>query len=140
MIETFPAIEVIVTPYTAKTTVVTDETGLWAAMQKQDVGWFGIKPFASNSIFKGDSSPNSPHFEEDNRIARHAIRCILCNLAMTAPIPGLISPQQVDNVALAVKEPRTLSAEEKAELDQAMDRAWAQLPSHYQFLKDWEYV
>jgi hypothetical protein len=28
----------------------------------------------------------------------------------------------------------------KAELDWAMDRAWANLPSHYQFLKEWEYV
>jgi len=47
---------------------------------------------------------------------------------------------QVDNVALAVKERRELDAAEKAELDRAMDRAWANLPYHYQWLKDWEYV
>ena len=47
----------------------TDESGLWAAIKKHDVGWFGIKPFASNSLFKGDSSPKSPHAEEDNRLA-----------------------------------------------------------------------
>jgi neutral trehalase len=109
-------------------------------MQKADVGWFGIKPFASNSLFKGDSSPGSPHAEEDNRLARHAIRYILCNPAITAPIPGLITPQQVDNVTLAVKERRQLDAAEQVELERAMDRAWATLPSHYQFLKDWEYV
>jgi len=57
--------DVVLTPYTSKTKVVTDETGLWASIKKHDVGWFGIKPFASNSIFKGDSSPDSPHFEED---------------------------------------------------------------------------
>ncbi len=140
-IEKYPEqLEVICTPYTAKSKLVEDESGLWAAMKKQDVGWFGIKPFASNSLFKGNSAPDSPHAEEDNRIARLAIRYILCNPAITAPIPGLITPQQVDNVALAVKERRKLDAAERAELDRAMDRAWANLPSHYQWLKDWEYV
>ncbi len=109
LIEKYPEqFEVICTPYTAKTKVVEDESGLWAAMKKHDVGWFGIKPFASNSLFKGDSSPDSPHAEEDNRIARLALRYILCNPAITAPIPGLITPQQVDNAALAVAERREL--------------------------------
>ncbi len=97
-------------------------------MKKLDVGWFGIKPFASNSVFKGDSSPKSPHAEEDNRIARLAMRAILCNPAITAPIPGLITPQQVDNAALAVKERRELDHAERAELERVMDRAWANLP------------
>jgi len=141
MIETYPdQMEIILTPYTAKTKMVSDEAGLWAALKKHDVGWFGIKPFASNSIFQGDSSPDSPHAEHDNRLARLTIRYILCNEAITAPIPGLISQQQVDNVCLAVKERRELDLEEKAELDRATDRAWANLPSNYQWLKDWEYV
>jgi len=133
-------LEVICTPYTASTKVVTDEDGLWAAMKKHDVGWFGIKPFASNSLFRGDSSPGNPHAEEDSRLARLAIRYILCNPAITAPIPGLITLDQVDNVALAVMERRELDKEEKAELDRAMDRAWANLPSTYRWLKNWEYV
>lgn len=141
LIEKYPAqMEVVCTPYTAKTKVVEDASGLWATMKKHEVGWFGIKPFASNSVFKGDSSPDSPTREEDNRIARLAIRCILCNPAITAPIPGLVTRDQVDNVALAVKERRELDGAEKAELERAMDRAWATLPPHYQWLKDWEYV
>ena len=129
LIEEYPqAMDIVVTPYTARTKVVADEDGLWAAMKKHEVGWFGIKPFASNSIFKGDSSPQSPTREEDSRLARLTIRCILCNPAITAPIPGLISPEQVDNVALAVMERRELDEREKAELDRAMDRAWASLP------------
>lgn len=141
IIETYPEqMEVILTPYTAKTKLVTDESGLWATLKKYDVGWFGIKPFASNSVFKGDSSPTSPHFEEDNKIARLAIRYILCNPAITAPIPGLISAQQVDNVCSAVKERRQLDLKEKADLKNAMERAWANLPANYQWLKDWEYV
>jgi aryl-alcohol dehydrogenase-like predicted oxidoreductase len=141
LIEKYPQqLEVICTPYTAKTKVVTDESGLWAAMKKHDVGWFGIKPFASNSLFQGDSRPGNPHAEEDNRMARLAIRSILCNPAITAPIPGLITEEQVDNMALAIKERRELDQGEQAQLDQAMERAWANLPSNYQWLKDWEYV
>ncbi len=141
IIEEYPdQVEVILTPYTARSKLVTDESGLWAALKRYDVGWFGIKPFASNSVFKGDGSPNSPHFEEDNKIARLAIRYILCNPAITAPIPGMISIQQVDNIAQAVKERRVLDLTEKAQLDEAMDRAWASLPPNYQWLKNWEYV
>lgn len=141
LIEKYPQqLEVIVTPYTARTKVIEDESGLWAAMKKMDVGWFGIKPFAGTSLFKGDSSPDSPHAEEDSRLARLTLRYILCNPRITAPIPGLITEAQVDNAALAVKERRELDAQEKAELDRAMDRAWANLPYHYQWLKDWEYV
>ncbi|HAK94124.1 MAG TPA: hypothetical protein DCM87_03735 [Planctomycetes bacterium] len=141
LIETYPnEIEVVLTPYTAKTRTVSDETGLWAAITKADVGWFGIKPFASNSLFKGDSSPESPHAAEDNRLARLAIRSILCNGSITAPIPGLITVPQVDNMALAIKERRTLDAKEQAELDAAMDRAWASLPPDYRWLRDWECV
>ena len=142
MMETFPdVIDVVITPYTAKTkTLPDDEAGFFAAVKKCNCGFFGIKPFAGTSLFKGDSSPGNPHEEEDNRIARLAIRYILCNPAITAPIPGMINPQQVDNVAVAVAQRRALDVEEKAELDQAMDRAWANLPPRYQWLKDWEYV
>jgi len=140
-IEKYPdQMEVILTPYTARTKVVTDEDGLWATLRKHNVGWFGIKPFASNTVFKGDSTPESPHFEQDNKIARLAIRYILCNEAITSPMAGLITPQQVDNVALAVKERRELDVSERAMLDAAMERAWANLPANYQWLKNWEYV
>lgn len=141
LIDKFPdQLDVICTPYTAKTKVVEDEDGLWTAMKRCDVGWFGIKPFAGTSLFKGDSSPDSPHREEDDRLARLTLRYILLNPAITAPIPGLINEQQVDNAALAVMQRRELDPGEKAELEHAMDRAWASLPPHYQWLKDWEYV
>ncbi len=141
LIETYPdQMEVLLVPYTANTKLVTDETGLRATVKKYDVGWFGIKPFASNSLFKGDSSPGSPTFEEDNRLARLAIRYVLCNDAITAPIPGLITEQQVDNACLAVMERRELDNEEKDELARAMKRAWDGLPADYQWLRDWEYV
>ncbi len=140
MIKTYPSqMDVVVTPYTAKSKVVEKES-FFETVQTCKAGFFGIKPFASNSLFKGNSNPNSPTYEEDNRLARLAIRYILCNPAITAPIPGMISPQQVDNVALAVKERRELDKSERAELEAAMEIAWAKLPPNYEWLRDWEYV
>ena len=140
--ETFPdVIDVVITPYTARTKVRPDDpTGFFAAVQKCDCGFFVIKPFAGTSLFRGDSSPGNTHEEEDNRLARLAIRYILCNPAITAPIPCIITEQQIDNVALAVKDRRVLDVEERAELDRAMDRAWANLPPNHQWLREWEYI
>jgi aryl-alcohol dehydrogenase-like predicted oxidoreductase len=139
MIETYPDIvQVVVTPYTAKSKVAPTDS-LFEAVKKYDVGVFGIKPFSSNALFKGDSSPDSPHAEEDSRMARMAIRYILATNVITAPIPGLINTQQVDNMVKAVQE-RELDEAEAQELQEAMDKAWAKLPANYQWLKDWEYV
>ena len=140
LIETYPKIvDIIVTPYTAKTKEMPGDS-LFKTITKYKVGFFGIKPFADNELFKGDSSPGNPHAETDNRLARLAIRYILCNPTITAPIPGMINTQQVDNVAKAVAERRKLDVAEAKELEEAMDEAWAKLPPDYQWLKDWEYV
>lgn len=140
MIETYPeVVDVIVTPYTAKSKVLPKDS-VFDAIKKHDVGMFGIKPFASASLFKGSSSLDDPNAEEDNKRARLAIRYILGNPALTAPIPGLINIQQVDNVVKAVQERRTLDLAEAAELEQATDEMWARLPQNYQWLKDFEYV
>ncbi|MGD0089019.1 MAG: aldo/keto reductase [Planctomycetota bacterium] len=135
LIEKFPQqLEVILTPYTAGSTVLPKES-LFDAVQQQDVGVFGIKPFASNSLFKGDGSPNSPHAEEDSKRARLAIRCILANPAITAPIPGLISAAQVDNMVKAVKEGPGLTEAEAQHLQLACDEMWAGLPEEYRWLR-----
>lgn len=140
MIETYPQqIEVVLTPYTANSKVMPADS-LFEAVKKQDAGVFGIKPFASNSLFKGNSAIDSPHADEDDRRARLAIRYILGNPAITAPIPGMINAHQVENVVKAVQERRQLDRQESAELHQANQETWANLPAEYQWLKDWEYV
>ena len=139
-IETYTDVmEAVCTPYTARTKELPADS-LFETVRKHRVGVFGIKPFASNSLFKGDSSPDSPHAEADDQLARLTIRRILRNTAVTAPIPGLVSLHQVDNVAKAVTEPRNLDADETARLDRAMGEAWARLPDDYQWLKRWDYV
>ncbi|MBL7187568.1 MAG: aldo/keto reductase [Phycisphaerae bacterium] len=140
LIKTYPDIvQVVVTPYTAKSKVL-PRSSFFKAVQTHDVGILGIKPFASNSLFIGDGSPDNPNAEEDDRRARMATRYILNNPAITAPIPGLISTHQVDNMVLAVKERRELDLVERAELETIGDEMYARLPAEYQWLKDWEYV
>lgn len=139
MIEYFPQVQVVLTPYTARTKAKPTDS-LFDAIKKCDVGCFGIKPFASNSLFRGDSSPGSQHKQRDDDAARLAIRHILANDAITAPIPGLISMEQADNMAKAIQERRQLDATEAARLNRAMDEAWERLPEDYQWLKQWEYA
>ena len=140
MVEQYSSqMQVVLFPYTAASKQLPDDS-VFDAVKKHDTGVFGIKPFADNSLFAGDSSPSSPHAEEDDRRARLAIRYILGNPSITAPIPGLVSAHQVDNVAQAVAERRKLDRKEKAELDAAGRRMWANLRPDHQWLRDWEYV
>jgi len=140
LIEQYPEIvDSIVTPYTAKTKEMPGDS-LFKTIAKQKVGFFGIKPFSSNRLFKGDSTPGHPEAERDNKAARLAIRYILCNPVITGPIPGMINTHQVENVAKAVTERRQLDTAEARELEEAMDEAWAKLGPDYEWLKDWEYV
>ena len=145
LVRDFPIVSVIVTPYTAKSKEK-PQGSFFETVRKCDVGVFGIKPFASNSIFKGDSQPGNPHEKEDNEVARLALRYILCNDAIASPIPGLIFPHHVDNCAKAIEERRQLDlAARPAVLDdprlaRATDAMWGRLPANYQWLKEWECV
>lgn len=136
VIEQYPKqIEVALFPYTANSKELPDDS-VFEAIQKHDVGVFGIKPFADNSLFQGDGTTN----EEDDRRARLALRYILGNPRITAPIPGLASLHQVDNAALAVRERRKLNAKERSELENAGQRMWAKLRPGYEWLRAWEHV
>jgi aryl-alcohol dehydrogenase-like predicted oxidoreductase len=136
VIEQYPKqIEVALFPYTASSKELPDDS-VFEAIGKHDVGVFGIKPFADNSLFDGDGTANA----EDDRRARLALRYILGNPRITAPIPGLVSLHQVDNAALAVRERRKLDAKEQSELDRAGRRMWANLRPGYEWLRSWEYV
>ncbi|MCY2955332.1 MAG: aldo/keto reductase [Planctomycetota bacterium] len=140
LVEKYPdTIQVIVTPYTADSKVLPTDS-LFDAVKQHDVGVLGIKPFASNSLFKGTSALDDPNREEDDKRARLALRYILCNPAITAPIPGLINNHQVDNVVAVLKERRQLDLSEKAELDAATKEMWARLPEDYHWLNDWRHV
>jgi len=140
LIEQYPEqIQVALFPYTANTKQLPTDS-VFDTIRQYDIGVFGIKPFADQSLFSGNSSLNSPTAEQDDRLARLAIRYILGNPGITAPIPGMINTHQVDNAALAVRERRTLDTKEKAELEDAGRQMWARLRPGHEWLRDWEYV
>ena len=131
MIEYFPQIDAVCFPFTTMSKAAPTDS-VFPALKKQDVGAFGIKPFAAGSLFTKSS-------EENNKRARLALRYIL-RTNTVIPIPGLNTIAQVDNAVKAVKERRELDMKEKAHLDKANREAWAKLPANYQWLKKWEYV
>jgi aryl-alcohol dehydrogenase-like predicted oxidoreductase len=132
MIEYFPQIDCVCFPFTTMSKRAPKDS-VFEALKKQDVGAFGIKPFAAGSLFiRGDR-------KKRNQNARLAIRYIL-NTNTVIPIPGLNSIEYVDNVARAVMERRKLDIKEKAELENVNKQALASLPSNYQWLKNWQYV
>jgi predicted aldo/keto reductase-like oxidoreductase len=131
MIEYFPQVDVVCFPFTTMSKKAPQDS-LFDALKKCDIGAFGIKPFAAASLFAGPP-------EENNQRGRLALRYILHSNTVV-PIPGMNSIPEVDNVVKAVKERRQLDLKESAELEQAGHQAWASLPAHYQWLKDWQYV
>jgi aryl-alcohol dehydrogenase-like predicted oxidoreductase len=140
IIEEYPKqIEVVLFPYTAKSRELPQDS-VFEAIRKHDTGAFGIKPFADNALFVGDSSANSPHREEDDQRARLAIRHVLSNPSITSPIPGLASIRQVDNVALAIQERRKMDLQQNAKLEEASAEMWARLRPNHQWLRRWELV
>ncbi|MHC4646600.1 MAG: aldo/keto reductase [Planctomycetota bacterium] len=166
MMETYPEhIQVVVVPYTAgsqkahaRVDPSKDPTG-WGsvpdtaatydksmvsvidAVKKNNAGWFGIKPFASGSVFKSRGAVNPDTKEADDEMARLTLRYILCNDALTAPIPGMITVDQVRNAALAVTEGLEFDLGETVRFEEAVGQMWANLPANYQWLKqEWEWV
>ena len=131
MIEYFPQVDCVCFPFTTMSKRAQTDS-VFDALKKQDVGAFGIKPFAAGSLFTKDP-------EQNFQRARLAIRYILHSNTVI-PIPGMNSIEYVDNVAKAVMERRELDVKETAELDTANKQAWAKLPANYQWLKNWEQV
>ena len=73
-----------------------------------------------------------------------ALRYILSNDGITAPIPGLISIRQVKNAVRAIVERRQFDLADAEPLDQQLEpvrgEMWANLSPEYQWLKNWEWV
>jgi len=131
MIEYFPQIDVVCFPFTTMSKAAPKDS-VFDTLKKQDVGAFGIKPFAAGTLFTGQK-------DEDYKRARLAIRYIL-HTNTVIPIPGLLTVAEVDNVAKAVTERRQLDVKERAEIRGLNQQMMAGLPAHYAWLKNWEFV
>lgn len=133
--ESYPQhFQVLLFPYTTDTKELPEDS-LFEAVRKHDIGTFGIKPFAGGSLFAGAKDD-----QDCMHRARLTIRYILGNPAITAPIPGLASIAEVNNMAAAVKEGSKLNQAELRELKRINQQMWAHLPESYDWLRRWEYV
>ena len=131
MIEYFPEVDCVCFPFTTMSRRAQTDS-VFETLKKQDIGAFGIKPFAAGSLFTGDK-------EENMKRARLALRYILASNTVI-PIPGLNSVEMVDNAVAAVKERRDLDLKDQAHLDEVNSHALASLPANYQWLKQWQHV
>lgn len=135
----YPQIEVVITPY-ASGSKEKPAGSMFNALRRHDVGFIGIKPFASGALFASRGVPDSPTRKEDDERARMALRYVLCCDLLAAAIPGLITVDQVKNAAAAVKERREFELAEAARHRQLTTGMWRRLPSSYEWLRDWEWV
>jgi len=135
----YPELEVIITPYAAGSKQK-PVGSMFDAFRKYDVGFIGIKPFASGALFASKGVPDSPTKQEDDERARLALRYVLCCDVLAATIPGLITVDQVKNAAAAVKERRQFDQAE-SERHRALTAAmWNNLAESYRWLREWEWV
>jgi aryl-alcohol dehydrogenase-like predicted oxidoreductase len=135
----YPQIEVVVTPYSAGSKEK-PVGSMFDALRKQDVGMIGIKPFASGNLFASRGTPGSPTRDDDDRRARMALRYVLCSDVLSASIPGLVTVEQVQNAAEAVRERRRFETAEARLYERLTGEMWQRLPSHYDWLRGWEWV
>jgi len=135
----YPALEVIVTPYSAGSRQK-PVGSMFDAIKRHDVGLIGIKPFASGTVFQSRGEPDSPTKEEDDQRARIVLRYVLACDVLTAAIPGLITVDQVRTAAKAVQERRQLDLAEAEHHRQIAEEMWNNLPRDYQWLREWEWV
>lgn len=138
-VETYPQLEVIITPYAAGSKEK-PVGSMFDALRKYDVGLIGIKPFASGNVFLSKGEPDSATKAEDDERARLALRYVFCCDVLTAAIPGLITVDQVKNAVAAVTERRRLDLAETEQLERIAQEMWTGLPREYHWLKDWEWV
>ena len=135
----YPQMEVVITPYSAGSKAK-PVSSMFDAFRKHDVGFIGIKPFASGTLFASNGVPDSPTKQDDDQRARLALRHALACDVLTASIPGLITVDQAKNAAAAVRERRQMDMAEAGRHRESVARMWRNLPAHYQWLKAWQWV
>jgi len=161
VIETFPEVEMVIFPCTAKTKAkdlpptrenvaevnpgygADQAQSIFQSVQEHNVGVVTIKPFFGGSLF--DTDAKFPVMgvgrKSENDLARLTLQCILSNLTISATIPGLTTMYEVENAALASYNlPLAMTAADEEWVAQQVEERWACLPEEYAWLRDWEVV
>jgi predicted aldo/keto reductase-like oxidoreductase len=124
----------------------TDQTqSIFTVLKAKDVGLITIKPYFGGNLFESCGKVKFPVMgvgsKTENDLARLTLQCILTNPCITATVPGLSTPYEVENAARASYTRQLgMSPADKQWLTEITDRQWANLPQEYQWLHDWEVV
>ena len=132
-------IEAVVTPYTAFSKKA-PKGSMFDALRQHDIGFVGIKPFASGSVFKSRGEPDSPNKAEDDERARMVLRYVFSCEELTCAIPGLVTVDQVANACKAVTERREFDTAEISRFEEIATEMRDNLPTNYRWLRNWEWV
>ena len=126
-----------------KTFTRNSNISVFQTVQKHDIGVITIKPFGGGSLFRtkpvfGEKNDST---EQDYERARLTLAYILCNPAISATIPGMTTVEEVDNNVRASAELQALLDQKGIrKLREATEQMWANLPTDYQWLREWEWV
>jgi predicted aldo/keto reductase-like oxidoreductase len=159
----YPQFEMIIFPCTAKTKVAgeepiasnvveanpgygTDQTqSIFTLLKDKNVGLVTIKPFFGGNLFPSCGKVKFPVMgvgsKTENDMARLTLQCILTNPHITATVPGLSTPYEVENAARAsYTRELSMAPADKQWLMEITDQQWANLPPKYAWLRNWEFV
>jgi len=124
-----------------------DQTqSIFKVVLEQDVGIVTIKPYFGGSVFKDTyGKVKFPVMgvgsKRENDLARLTLQCILANPAITASVPGLSTVYEVENAARAsYTRSLAMAPADKEWLMDITERQWANLPSEYEWLREWQVV
>jgi predicted aldo/keto reductase-like oxidoreductase len=163
VIETFPDVEMVIFPCTAKTrekgkppTKDNVEEGqmvegwhadtsksIFQSARDKNVGVVTIKPFIGGFLFQTPKKfpVLGAGSQEESDLARLVLQSILTNEAITAIVPGLTTVFEVaDAVRASASRELGLTPREKEWLAHVTDERWQHLPEHYTWLRDWEVI
>jgi predicted aldo/keto reductase-like oxidoreductase len=124
----------------------TDQTqSIFTVLKEKDVGLVTIKPYFGGNLFESCGKVKFPVMgvgsKKENDLARLTLQCILTNPCITAAVPGLSTPYEVENAARASYTRQLgMAPADKQWLMEITERQWANLPQEYQWLHDWEVV
>jgi aryl-alcohol dehydrogenase-like predicted oxidoreductase len=134
----YPQFSVILFPYMFLTSAFKGDSLLDLARRK-DVGVIGIKPFAAGATFVG-GTPTKLEGKVDTR-ASSLLKAMLAEKRVTAIIPGVTIPEQLDeNVKASYERATPLTDKDKQALRECTESFHANLPAHYQWLHEWKTV
>jgi len=164
VVEKFPEVEMVIFPCTARTrekglpptaanVVEGDMPKGWTSdqsksifqtLREKNVGLVTIKPFIGGQLFpplgKEGPLPGAGN-KQENELARLTLQCILANDAITATVPGVDTAYQVENaVRASYKRLLGMTDAERQLVADATREQWNNLPVHYQWIRDWEWV